>query len=253
MSRLKYTLYVFAGLLASPLVLAHGSFWHMSENLHARPLVTLSSGPVFTSDAGGTHTFPVIFGSNYFYTRDKSNETRGIVGAFAGYVLPLYSNWEMQAGLAAYASWYDSNGLLLQGPDSASSDLYNYHYDINSTQLLVESKFSYNAFQIYHPYLSAGLGVAFNRAKNYSTSVPPFLTFTPMFADHLEHSFTYNAGLGMDVDIPCNWRLGVGYRFSDLGKVRLGAGHIDTVPIGGTLEQKHLYVHELLAQLTYLF
>jgi hypothetical protein len=55
------------------------------------------------------------------------------------------------------------------------------------------------------------------------------------------------------VDFPCNSRIGIGYRFTDLGKVHLGRGVIDTTQIPGTLQQSHFYNHEILVQLTYLF
>ena len=78
----------------------------------------------------------------------------------------------------------------------------------------------------------------------------PFNTFTREYSDNTESSFTYSLGLGVDMDITEHLRLGVGYRFADLGKVRLGDAEINTTEVAGTLSQDHLYANEILVQLS---
>jgi opacity protein-like surface antigen len=96
------------------------------------------------------------------------------------------------------------------------------------------------------------VGESFNKSNKYKTNVPPFITFTPVFSNHTTNSFSYKVGLGIDVDMSTDWRFGVGYRFTDFGKARLGNGVIDTVPTSSHLSQSHLHVNEVVAQLTYL-
>lgn len=232
-------------LILSPAVFADSS-------LSMRTALTFSGGFAITSDLGKSVTLPVIDSSTYSYSPDRS-QAQGVGGVFLGEEFNLFPNWSWQAGLAYYRLSTTGKGDLTQGADAISTDHYRYHFDLVSNQILLENKFFTNWYQIYHPYLSVGIGAAINHAYNYDTTVPPFLTFTPMFANHTSTSFSYNAGLGVDVDIPCNWRFGIGYRFTDLGKVQLGSGVIDTTPITGTLSQSHFYNHEVLAQLTYLF
>ena len=216
-------------------------------------LITISGGGAFSDDVGRSVTFPVIDDSTYAYTADKDSESSDLFGIFGGVEFPLYQAWSMQLGLGYYQTDFDASGALVQGPDALSADTYQYKYSIKSEQVLVESKFLMNNFyRGLHPYLSAGLGAAFNKSKDYSVNNPTFLTFSPLFRANTETSFTYNVGFGIDFDIPKYWRVGVGYRFTDLGKSSLGVGRIDTTAIGSTLRQSHLYAHEVMAQLTFI-
>ena len=66
--------------------------------------------------------------------------------------------------------FFTARGLLTQGPDAGSSDIYNYQYNITSRQLLAESKLLFNWHERYHPYALMGLGEAFNKASSYQTT-----------------------------------------------------------------------------------
>lgn len=233
------------------------SFCVASQNSYdtkkIRPLVTLSGGEVFSSHVGQSQTFPEIEGSFYSYSANNANQSRGLYGSFIGAEWGFNPCWALQFGVGYYqASAFTARGLLTQGPDAGSSDIYNYQYNITSRQLLAESKLLFNWHERYHPYALMGLGEAFNKASSYQTTVPPFLTFTPMFNSHTTKSFTYAVGLGLDVDVVRHVRAGLGYRFTDLGKVNLGAGSIDTTSIGNSLTQNHMCANEVLAQLTFI-
>lgn len=123
---------------------------------------------------------------------------------------------------------------------------------ISAEQFLVEGKLLYTYHCIFHPYILAGLGVSANRADNFSTNVPPFLTFTRVYSSHSETFFSYNVGAGIDFDVTNNIRLGIGYRFADFGKAQLGSARIDTTNVSGTLSQNNLFVHEILGQVTFI-
>jgi opacity protein-like surface antigen len=123
---------------------------------------------------------------------------------------------------------------------------------VKSSQLLAEGKLLWNVKEFLHPYATFGLGVAFNDASSYSTNVPPFVTFTPQFTNHINAAFSYSIGLGMDIDVYKRWRLGTGYRFTDLGKANLGMGPVDLTPFTSSLSQPHLYTQEIVVQLSYL-
>ena len=96
-----------------------------------------------------------------------------------------------------------------------------------------------------------GIGASFNKTSNYQTSVPPFLEFTPAFSNHAQTNFTYAIGPGIDIGISKSFRIGVAYRFTDLGAANTGAAQIDGILISNTLNQSHFYTNQILAQFTY--
>ncbi len=173
-------------------------------------------------------------------------------GVFLGGEFALLQNWSLQLGLSYYQnSSFDANGYVYQFADPAFNNL-NYQYQIQSRRFLIETKLSRAFKQIWHPYINLGLGESLNKAYSYleyptsSDNVP----MTQPFANHTTRSFTYIAGLGIDVDIQKHIRVGAGYRFADLGNANLG-----TTPLqSGTtmISHRHLYTNEFLAQLSFL-
>jgi opacity protein-like surface antigen len=216
-----------------------------------RPVIALSAGLAFTSDAGKSDDFP-LYSSNYDYDAEHNTQNRGVAGGFVGVEFPVYQNWAMQTGFAYYQTTsFKASGDLTQGIDPQSAQTYDYHYSIMSRQFLIESKLLTKVYKRFHPYVSVGLGVASNVAKGYEVDYDPLRDFTPLYEDKTTTSFTYNVGVGVDYALTENLRFGVGYRFTDLGKAGLGDGELQKTPIAETLEQSHLYAQELLFQLSY--
>ena len=106
--------------------------------------------------------------------------------------------------------------------------------------------------KIWHPYITAGVGEAFNNAYAYietpiiSSDVP----MTEPFSSHSTKAFTYFAGLGLDVDVGEHLRAGAGYRFLDLGQASLGMTPLQDST--NTISHSHLHANEFLAQLTFV-
>lgn len=89
---------------------------------------------------------------------------------------------------------------------------------------------------------------------SYQTNVNPWLQFTPQYQNKKNASLSYAVGGGVDFKLKnTGLRLGLGYRFSDLGKANLGKGNIDTASLPFTLKQAHLFTNQVIFQLTYLF
>lgn len=221
-------------------------------------ILGIGGGAAFTRDAGQSQTFPIvdpITDEAFTYNVDHHNQSVGLFNLFFGGEWPLGSILEaynIQTGLSYYyLGTLSARGILVQGADPASSNAFPYHYHIQSQQLLLETKLLY-ACGYFHPYISLGLGAAWNRADNFGVEMPSFITFTREYARRNTRSFTYNFGVGFDYDVTKCIRLGIGYRHSDLGKVWLGRAHIDTTLVPGTISQSHLYVDEVLAQATFL-
>jgi len=200
-----------------------------------------------------TQTFPIIDESAYIYT-PKGNANGQVLGVLAGIEFPVKENYLLQLALK-YSRLANLNvdGTVYEGADAQSADEFSYRYNISSQQLMVESKLLYIWKEKYYPYLQLGLGRSVNDARNYSVDYPIFLTFSPLFENKSTNAFAYSLGLGVDWDINSNCRVGIGYRYLNIGKITLGAGRIDDVPIEPTLEQSSASIHEVLAEITYLF
>ncbi|MDI1352123.1 MAG: outer membrane beta-barrel protein [bacterium] len=214
-------------------------------------VVTLGAGAAEIDNANA-QIFPIInpvTDSFYNYSASKSN-TLAVLHGFVGGEWKLNSTWATQAGLSLNLPQHISvKGNLLQGADVQSADLYNYQYTISSTQLLAQGKLLYLNSTRFYPYGEVGLGMSFNTAKNFRTSVSPVLTFTRQYANHTQHPLTYLLGAGIDMSVAQNVRIGVGYRFADLGKVGLGSASINNAQVNGSIGQNHFYTNEILAQL----
>lgn len=245
-------------LLASSSIFAKDSTALLAN--HSRqhfwnPFITLIGGASFNSKAGQSKYFPAtneVF-SYYNYHDYNIRQTDSIFGGSVGSEFLLNPKWALQGSISYYQpSTFNVKGIVTQGVDTSSENQYSYKYAIQVHQLLIESKLLYN-LQYYHPYLSAGVGTAWNKSKNYTVNIqPPFTTFSNQFKDGTHASFSYSLGFGVDRNITEYVRLGVGYRFTDFGSSETGHGIIDTVRTSHALSQSHLYTNLLLAQFTVL-
>lgn len=221
-----------------------------------RTVASIGGGTSSSYNLGRSQTFPIlnpITDSFYSYSPQEKTQTQGLFEAFVGAEHPFYSNWQVQAGLAYdQTGSYQIKGTLTQGADMLSSDQYNYQFKVRTRQILAQAKFMYPYRDKWHPYFLVGLGAAINTTSHFSTSVPPFITFTREYSSNTSSTFAYRLGLGVDVDIRTNFRLGVAYRFADLGNSILGSANIDGIPVRGTLSQSNVYSNEVLFQLSYI-
>ena len=142
---------------------------------------------------------------------------------------------------------FEVNGTLTQGPDSLSSDQYDYSYNVDLKSLLTQTKLIYAYNDTLYPYLLLGLGTTFNKASNFKTTVPAITSVTKNYSANTAHSLTYQLGLGIDKQILPSTRLGISYRYVNFGQVNLGSPSFGS----GTLSQSNLDTHEVLLQLTY--
>ncbi|RUR09386.1 hypothetical protein ELY15_09350 [Legionella sp. km772] len=162
-------------------------------------------------------------------------------------------NGTLTAGLSYFhPTSLRAQGMLIQGADSLSSDMYNYRYKIQSQQLLAEGKWYWTRQKYFQPFITLGIGLAFNKVSDYQTSVPSFYAFTPYFPSHTQTNFTYALSTGFDLSLNQSVRLGMGYRFTDLGTVRTGEAQINNLPTNSTLRQSNLYANQIFAQITFI-
>ncbi|MFC3909135.1 outer membrane protein [Legionella dresdenensis] len=217
-----------------------------------RVVLGLDAGIAQTNQLSRTVTFPLGY-STFNYTPDKKNSSFARYGVSLGRRLVFDSLNSIIIGLGYHQlSSRDVKGTLQQGifPPFYSA---NYQYTIQMSQLLAEVKVQREWHEKFYPYLTAGIGGAYNKAKNFSTTVPGYLTVTPDFSNHNNSSLSYMLGLGIDTLILPNVAVGVGYVFSDLGHVGLGDGSIRNRAVPDYLNQSHLYINTLVAQLHWYF
>lgn len=226
-----------------------------------RPFATVSLGAAFTNDAGKSQFIPVVdpIQDEFFsYDADNTDQSKFIYGVSLGIEILLNPSWFLQTGFSYYQPMeFHPQGVVTQGAsDVLTLDSFSYNYDIQVHQVLFENKLLYNLMYqslIFHPYISGGIGVSSNAATNYTVNiVPQFSTFSNQFNNETRTSFSYRVGAGVDYEVTNHVRVGVGYRFSDFGKVELGNASIDGVPTFNNLSQSHLYTNEVLGQITFV-
>lgn len=223
------------------------------SSYHWRPVAILTSGVMFNPSGNQANFFPAnasIF-SYYNYFGNQNNQTVALYGGSLGIEWPITSQLFLQTDISyGYPESFNLTGTVTQGVDTESESQYRYQYKIQNQQLLFEAKLFYN-LENYNPYLTVGMGNAWNKAYDYNVSIqPPFTTFSNQFSDQSYASFTYDLGFGVDVSVLEYARIGIGYRFINLGQAITGPGVIDTVATSYRLSQPHLYANQLLAQLT---
>lgn len=194
---------------------------------------------------------------DYFGGGTKTN-SQPMVGGALGIDFPtryIGSRWQMTV------AYYQSNNFEASGTDYFYS-LRNYGnksftYSVNSQRAMFENKLMFDlSEQLYgthfFAYVMLGIGAAINKAYGYSEqAIQPETTATGEFASQTNTSFTYSAGVGLEYAFSTKYRLGLGYRFMDLGKVSLGQySYADT---NNTITNDNMLAQELLAQLSILF
>lgn len=223
-----------------------------------KPLIAFSTGAAFSNNIGSSQFIPIrdpIEDSFFSYVADHSTQGKFIYGASLGIEFLLNPKWFLQTNVSYYQPMkFHAHGIVTQGVDALSVDSFSYTYDIQVRQVLFESKLLYNWLyrsMSFYPYVSGGIGVGLNSARNYNVNiVPPFTTFSNQFTNERNTSFSYKVGLGVDYEVANHVRVGVGYRFADFGRVRLGNASINQVPTLNNLSQSHLYTNEVLGQIT---
>jgi len=212
--------------------------------------VGLDLGVSRANQVGESTSFPLGY-SNFIYTPSDNTDNETIAGISLDKIFffaPLYS---VQVGASyQHLSNMDVNGTLAQG---ISTPYYqaNYAYTISSSQYLLDAKLRRQVNTRLIPYLYLGLGFASNRASDYATTVPPYLTVTPTYNNRSIHCFSYDLGIGLDLMLNSHVSVGFGYRYINLGKMGLGTGVIRNTAVKAALTQSNFYLNSIIAQLNF--
>ena len=229
------------------------------EALASHLVTAMGGGPLFVSDLRHTQHFPIQNPAQdefYTYQTQSPSSTAGFFDLFVGLEQPLsslaaFSDYQIQVGFNYHQpSVLRVQGVFTQGLDAQSADTYRFQYQTIPHQLLAETKLLYKLKAHFYPYVFGGIGVSIHSTSQYTTNVPPFLTFTRQYQNNTNSSFTYALGAGVDWEIIPSWRCGVAWRWNDFGTAQLGASSIRQLHVNGALSLSNVSAHELVLQLS---
>lgn len=180
------------------------------------------------------------------------NDRRGIGGLFLGFETELSKMLSLQLGGSYFGSGSRQvNGYISQMADEQFINL-SYSYSIKSRRAFFEGKLLTTLATTVHPFITAGVGRAWNKAYNYveNSLSNETLPMVPGFSNRGIHSTASFYGIGIEKDLNSSFRLGVMYRRVGLGNVALGTTVAQDTDM--TLNNPHLHGNEVLLQLSYL-
>jgi opacity protein-like surface antigen len=94
---------------------------------------------------------------------------------------------------------------------------------IKSSNLMLNGYYDVSNSSIFTPYLSVGIGAAYNHANSLTTSAPS-ISYNGNWPDKNTTNFAWQAGGGISAKVNQKFDLDLSYRFLDLGKVKTKQG-----------------------------
>lgn len=211
---------------------------------------SVSAGPAWAS-GGETQTFYLAPEIEKTYVARKSANALASGELFVGLQKSLSSQWLGQLGLAV-ATTGDARlqGVIWDDADP-EFDNYSYQYKERNTRVSIKGKLLLDKDYWLMPWVSASLGVGFNRTHDF-INTPLIFEALPNqnFSSNTKTALTYMLGAGVQKALNDNWQIGVGYEFANWGKSNLGRAVGQSLNSG--LALNHLYTNGILLNLTYL-
>lgn len=209
------------------------------------------SGAALWAQAGESQTFYLDSEIEKTYAANKVTNILAAGELFIGVQKKLLTKLFGQLGFAASTTGYAN----LQGEiwDDADPQFinYSYKYKVRNTRIALKGKLLANKSSSVMPWISASVGVGFNRANGFSdTILIPEALPNPRFSNNTQTSLSYTVGAGLQKAINKNWQIGVGYEFADWGKSTLGRAPGQTLNTG--LSVKNIYTNGALLSFTYI-
>lgn len=217
---------------------------------HSTWVTSLSLGPAWTNP-GQSQTFYLAPEAEKTFTANRKSETLLNSELFLGIQKQLPHAFQNQLGLAlAATSSANLSGNIWDDAEPLFNN-YTYSYQVQHTHIAIKDKLLLSSAYSFLPWVSASLGVGFNRASGFSNTPSIFEAIAmPNFSSNTETSFTYAFGVGVQKAINQHWQTGVGYEFANWGKSQLGSAPGQTLNSG--LKLNHLYTQNLMFNLTYI-
>lgn len=217
--------------------------------LNAQTFITLTVGGLFAnSGQNQTITFDPFYWKTFTSNSDWASQI--YFGLSIGGRVPLTRLWELEVGTGYYQTGnLNQNGKIYQYSSPNFQNL-NYHYAIQNQRFMVEGKLLNTYNDIYHPYLSVGIGASRNFSYNYQEiPVQDYAISDPFFSGFTQTNFSYSVGIGLNVDVAKKWSIGGGYEYSNLGTAKLGRSPVQTT--SQQLNSKTIKASQILLQVNY--
>ena len=208
----------------------------------------LSFGPVWSADVD-TQTFYVAPDIIKTWQPNDTSHALGFIEVFGGQQKALNPNFQTQLGIAVAATTRKKFQGIIQDDADPQFSNYAYQFKAQHGHVALKGKLLAMMNSALTPWVSASLGVGFNRAHNY-TNIPLIFEAVPNsnFGNHTQTAITWSAGAGVQKAFSQNMLIGVGYEFSDWGRVHLAPAYGQTLNTG--LGYKHIYTNGVLVNLT---
>jgi len=208
----------------------------------------LSTGPGFSRL---NNYYQVNQGSDIIngYSTSKRTRTMLVSGIGVDHTFEQVFNvpFNISLGLAGYYRNFGKiSGVESQYVNAGNFATLNYHFNANSTALLVESRFLYTHYA-WQPYLLLGLGASWNQLHSYNEVPSPGTErASELYGAKTMAAFAYEAGVGVQRHLFDNQKntahfyASLDYRFTSFGKGELaktslmttndhlGIAHLDT-------------------------
>lgn len=190
------------------------------------------------------------------FTADGMYSSKFMYGASVGIEFPIHTIGTIWQTSLAY---YRAGEFTISGTEYmfGVSDLDNktYSYNVENQRLMLENKlmFSLRDRRFYKPgfymYLMFGLGASRNDTSNFKlTAADDTTVVVGAFESGNEKSFSYSVGFGFEAEFTSFLRLGLGYRYADLGKVT--TGEFEAGDTTNTLSTNNMPTQELVFQIS---
>lgn len=185
----------------------------------------------------------------------NNTKTSTQISAFAGYQWRRDSEWIPATSLSfeyiyTFPLSLDGDILVNNLQDSRN---FNYKYDISQQIPMAKLKLDLYRWQKFMPYVSGGIGVAFNRVYNYSQNAIPGATLMIKrfgYTSTTTSQFAGSVGAGIDYWINYNSQISLGYELAYYGKARTGGGQ---GPLNGTRLETNFNSNAVVLKGTYFF
>lgn len=231
-------------ILAAPI----NSLFDMNQTL-----IGISAGPTWSS-GNEKQTLNLQSDIVKTYTADSNSHVFPSAEIFVGWQLPfslMQQSLLGQLGVSVASSDHaEMSGDIWEDADPDFNN-FDYTYRVNRILAAVKGRLVGNCNRIVEPYLSASLGVSYNRA--YEFKINPDIVQevpAPAFKSNTKASFSYTLGIGLQKTFTPQFQAAIGYEFSDWGKTQLSPAAGQTMNQG--LALNHVYAQQLQLSVFFL-
>jgi hypothetical protein len=236
--------------------------WDNMEQVRAQPIKAVMPYPdwswMFSIKGGAaliqnkeTKTFYLAPGIEKSYAAINSNNVEGNFALFFGIQKILSPSLLGRIGIGAgFTTTTQLSGNIWDDADVQFNN-FKYEYDLQHTQVTLDTKLLADVGLVVLPWISGSLGVGFNHASNFN-STPTVCGVLPIpnFTTQKTTGFTYGFGLGVEYPLREHLQIGLGYEFTRWGNNELGRAPEQTLNSG--LSFNNIYSNGILLNLNYI-